>query len=63
MKKLILCGLLVSAIAVYADDQATIVSQPTSTITAAPLASEPGSDTATRVLERDDIKLHHILSF
>lgn len=50
MKKLILCGLLVSATAVYAEDQATIVSQPTSTITAAPLASESGSDTATRVL-------------
>jgi hypothetical protein len=50
MKKLILCGLLVSATAVYAEDQATIVSQPTSTITAAPLASEPGSDLATRVL-------------
>jgi hypothetical protein len=50
MKKLILCGLLVSATAVYADDQATIVSQPTSTITAAPLASEPDSDKATRVL-------------
>lgn len=50
MKKLILCGLLVSATAVYADDQATIVSQPTSTITAAPLASESASDTATRVL-------------
>lgn len=50
MKKLILCGLLVSATAVYAEDQATIVSQPNSTITAAQLASEPGSDTATRVL-------------
>lgn len=50
MKKLILYGLLVSATAVHAEDQATIVSQPTSTITAAPLASEPGSDTATRVL-------------
>lgn len=50
MKKLILYGLLVSATAVHAEDQATIVSQPTSTITAAPLASDPGSDTATRVL-------------
>jgi hypothetical protein len=50
MKKLILYGLLVSTTAVYADDQATIVSQPTSTITAAPLASDPESGTATRVL-------------
>ncbi len=50
MKKLILYGLLVSTTAVYADDQATIVSQPPSTITAAPLASDPESGTATRVL-------------
>ncbi len=50
MKKLILIGLFASATAVHAEDKATIVSQQTSTITAAPLVSEPGPDTATRVL-------------
>jgi len=50
MKKLILIGLLASATSVHAEDKATIVSQQTSTITAAPLVVESGPDAATRVL-------------
>lgn len=50
MKSLILIGLFASAMPVYANDQAAAVAQPTSTITAAPLVSEPGPDAASRVL-------------
>lgn len=50
MKSLILTGLLASAMPVYASDQAAAVAQPTATITAAPLVSEPGPDAASRLL-------------
>ncbi len=50
MKRLILIGLLASAMPVHANDQAAPVAQPTSTITAAPLVSEPGPDAASRIL-------------
>ena len=50
MKKLVLIGLLASAMPVHAKDNVTAVAQPTATITAAPLVSEPGPDSASRVL-------------
>lgn len=50
MKKLILIGLLASAMPVHAEEKATAVVQPAATITAAPLVSEPGPDAASRVL-------------
>lgn len=50
MKSLILIGLLVSAVPVYAKEQAAAVAQPAAIITAAPLVSEPGPDGASRVL-------------
>ncbi|MGB5077733.1 MAG: hypothetical protein WBO17_09660, partial [Sphingorhabdus sp.] len=50
MKKLIFIGLLASASSIHAQDKATVVPQPTATITSAPLVSESGPDAATRIL-------------
>jgi hypothetical protein len=50
MKKLVLIGLLASAMPVHAKENVTTVAQPTATITAAPLVSEPGPDSSSRVL-------------
>jgi hypothetical protein len=50
MKKLILIGLLVSAVPVQAKDKVTIAAQPAAVVTAAPLVSEPGPDAGSRVL-------------
>jgi hypothetical protein len=50
MKKLVLIGLLASTMPVHAKENATAVAQPAATITAAPLVSEPGPDSASRVL-------------
>jgi hypothetical protein len=50
MKKLVFFGLIASAMPVHAKENVTAVAQPAATITAAPLVSEPGPDSASRVL-------------
>jgi hypothetical protein len=50
MKKLVLFGLIASAMPVHAKENVTAIAQPAATITAAPLVSEPGPDSASRVL-------------
>ena len=50
MKKIILIGLLASAVPVHANDKVTAIAQPATTITVAPLVSEPGASSASRVL-------------